>query len=120
MYSKSSNLKQFFDKPRIQLLLINNYDNIRGYLDFNIEDGLCVLKSASPSQNNINIFNSNWRDQVNQLTINDIRYKLDFVNSLLNEFLDSMLKVDMVLDENILSKHEYEKALKGKRHFRDF
>jgi predicted transcriptional regulator YheO len=41
-------------------------------------------------------------------------------NKLMNEFLDSMLKVDMVLDENILSKHEYEKALKGKRHFRDF
>jgi hypothetical protein len=88
LYSKSSNLKQFFDKPRIQLLLINNYDNIRGYLDFNIEDGLCVLKSASPSQNNINIFNSNWRDQVNQLTINDIKSKLDFVNALLEEFLE--------------------------------
>ena len=41
-------------------------------------------------------------------------------SKLMNEFLDSMLKVDMVLDENILSKHEYEKALKGKRHFRDF
>lgn len=88
MYPKSCNLKQFFDKPRIQLLLLNNYDNIRGYLDFNIEDGLCVLKSASPSQNNINIFNSNWRDQVNQLTINDIKYKLDFVNALLEEFLE--------------------------------
>ena len=37
----------------------------------------------------------------------------------LNDFLDSFLKTDMVLDENILSKNEYEKALEGKRHFRD-
>jgi len=26
----------------------------------------------------------------------------------------------MTLDENILSKDEYEKAIAGKRHFRDF
>jgi predicted transcriptional regulator YheO len=39
---------------------------------------------------------------------------------LINQFLDSICKVDMALDENILSKNEYEKALKGKRHFRDF
>ena len=39
---------------------------------------------------------------------------------LINEFIDALCKVDMVLDENILSKNEYEKALKGKRHFRDF
>jgi len=38
----------------------------------------------------------------------------------LNVFLDALLKTDMVLDENILSKEEYEKALAGKRHFRDF
>ena len=38
----------------------------------------------------------------------------------LDSFLDSILKTDMVLDENILSKDEYEKALKGKKHFRDF
>lgn len=88
LFPKSSNLKQFFDKPRIQQLLLNNYDNIRGYLDFNIEEGSCVLKSASPSQNNINVFNSNWRDQVNRLTINDIKDKLDFVNALLEEFLE--------------------------------
>ena len=37
----------------------------------------------------------------------------------LNDFLDSFLKTDMVLDENILSKNEYEKALAGKTHFRD-
>jgi predicted transcriptional regulator YheO len=35
-------------------------------------------------------------------------------------FLDSLLRTDMMLDENILSKDEYEKAKKGKRHFRDF
>ena len=39
---------------------------------------------------------------------------------LIKQFLDTICKVDMVLDENILSKNEYEKALKGKRHFRDF
>lgn len=38
----------------------------------------------------------------------------------MNKFLDALCKVDMVLDENILSKMEYEKALNGKRHFRDF
>jgi predicted transcriptional regulator YheO len=35
-------------------------------------------------------------------------------------FIDSLCKTDMNLDENILSKDEYEKALSGKRHFRDF
>lgn len=39
---------------------------------------------------------------------------------LMNDFLDSLCKVDMKLDENILSKNEYEKALNGKRHFRDY
>ena len=38
----------------------------------------------------------------------------------LDSFLDSVLKTDMLLDENILSKDEYDKALKGKKHFRDF
>jgi hypothetical protein len=32
----------------------------------------------------------------------------------------SLCKTDMMLDENILSRDEYEKALAGKRHFRDF
>jgi predicted transcriptional regulator YheO len=31
----------------------------------------------------------------------------------------NFLRTDMQLDENILSKDEYAKALKGKRHFRD-
>jgi class 3 adenylate cyclase len=34
-------------------------------------------------------------------------------------FLDNLLKVDMQLDENILSKSEYSAALQGKRHFLD-
>ena len=38
----------------------------------------------------------------------------------LNVFLDGMVKTEVILDENILSKDEYEKALDGKRHFRDF
>lgn len=41
-------------------------------------------------------------------------------SKLMNTFLDSICKVDMQLDENILSKNEYEKAQNGKRHFRDF
>lgn len=35
-------------------------------------------------------------------------------------FIDSLCKSDMKLDENILSNDEYQKALAGKRHFRDF
>ena len=31
----------------------------------------------------------------------------------------NLLRTDMQLDENILSKDEYAKALKGKRHFKD-
>jgi len=38
----------------------------------------------------------------------------------LDEFFDALCKVEMELDENILSKNEYDKALNGKRHFRDF
>ncbi len=38
----------------------------------------------------------------------------------MDAFIDALCKTDMVLDENILSKDEYEKALAGKRHFRDF
>jgi predicted transcriptional regulator YheO len=33
-------------------------------------------------------------------------------------FFHNFCKTDMALDENILSKDEYEKALKGKRHWR--
>lgn len=53
----------------------------------------------------------------------DYNYLNDEVRNdskLMNDFLNSICKVDMKLDENILSKSEYEKALKGKRHFRDF
>jgi predicted transcriptional regulator YheO len=38
----------------------------------------------------------------------------------LDAFIASLCKTDMALDENILSKDEYAKALAGKRHFRDF
>ena len=38
----------------------------------------------------------------------------------LDTFIEALCKTDMVLDENILGKDEYEKALAGKRHFRDF
>jgi hypothetical protein len=51
---------------------------------------------------------------------NYINDKVRNNDKLKEDFFDAMCKVDMVLDENILSKTEYEKALKGKRHFRDF
>ncbi|MDH4125635.1 MAG: PAS domain-containing protein [Gammaproteobacteria bacterium] len=35
-------------------------------------------------------------------------------------FINALCKTDMRLEENILSRDEYEKALAGKRHFRDF
>lgn len=38
----------------------------------------------------------------------------------LDAFMDSLCKTDMMLDENILGKDEYEKAMAGKKHFRDF
>jgi len=41
-------------------------------------------------------------------------------NEKLDKFINSILKTDMVLDENILSKNEYDKAINGKKHFRDF
>ena len=34
-------------------------------------------------------------------------------------WIESFCRIDMQLDENILSKDEYAKALKGKRHFKD-
>lgn len=37
--------------------------------------------------------------------------------ALFNKFIDSLIKTDMVLDENILSKNEYKKAVNGKKHF---
>ncbi|WP_053976984.1 PAS domain-containing protein [Mangrovimonas xylaniphaga] len=39
---------------------------------------------------------------------------------IMNSFLDSIIRTDMVLNENILSKSEFQKAQEGKRHFRDF
>jgi hypothetical protein len=35
------------------------------------------------------------------------------------EFFQNYCRTDMSLDENILSKDEYRKALEGRRHFRD-
>jgi hypothetical protein len=37
----------------------------------------------------------------------------------IEDFFDVFCKTDMVLDENILSKAEYQLALKGKKHWRD-
>ena len=53
----------------------------------------------------------------------DVNYLTDEVlrqSEQLNAFMESLCKTDMKLDENILSKDEYQKAMAGKRHFRDF
>lgn len=53
----------------------------------------------------------------------DVNYLADEIRhdkAKLDAFIDALCKRDMSLDENILSKNEYEKALAGKRHFRDF
>ncbi|MGZ5565349.1 MAG: hypothetical protein ACXWFY_09165 [Chthoniobacterales bacterium] len=34
-------------------------------------------------------------------------------------FFETFCRTDMQLEENILSRDEYAKALKGKRHFKD-
>ena len=52
----------------------------------------------------------------------DVNYLQDKVISDLKnveEFFKVFCKTDMELNENILSKHEYEMALKGKRHWQD-
>lgn len=52
----------------------------------------------------------------------DVNYISDVVlkqQEKLEDFFRNYCKTDMVLDENILSKEEYEKALKGKRHWRE-
>ncbi len=53
----------------------------------------------------------------------DMNYLTDEVlndTQQLSAFIGSLCKTDMKLDENILSKDEYQKAIAGKRHFRDF
>ncbi len=53
----------------------------------------------------------------------DVNYLKDEVRNNkqhLDTFIEALCKTNMILDENILSKDEYEKALTGKRHFRDF
>ncbi len=53
----------------------------------------------------------------------DVNYLTDEVlrrTDQLGSFIESLCKTDMKLDENILSKDEYRKAIAGKRHFRDF
>jgi hypothetical protein len=37
----------------------------------------------------------------------------------IDAFFKNLCRIDMQVDENILSKDEYAKALKGKRHFKD-
>ena len=53
----------------------------------------------------------------------DVNYLNDEVlehEDRLHAFIRALCKTDMKLDENILSQDEYQKALSGKRHFRDF
>src|SRR6266542_23495 len=54
-----------------------------------------------------------------------LNYELNIGEELLKDrqrieaWFQNFLRTDMQLDENILSKDEYAKALKGKRHFKD-
>lgn len=52
--------------------------------------------------------------------VNYIQYAARKNEQTLADLVNALCKTDMVLDENILSKEEYEKARAGKRHFRDF
>ena len=71
----------------------------------------------------IPIFRRNF-GLVGAICINvDVNYLCDQVlddRERLESFIAALCKTDMVLDENILSKDEYEKAEAGKRHFRDY
>jgi hypothetical protein len=52
----------------------------------------------------------------------DANYLTEYVladQKRIEDWFKNFLRVDMHLDENILSKDEYASALKGKRHFRD-
>ena len=52
----------------------------------------------------------------------DVNYLTDEVmksQERIETFFKNLCRTDMQLDENILSKDEYAKALKGKRHFKD-
>lgn len=53
----------------------------------------------------------------------DVNYIADVVkvnDQIRDSFFSSLCRTEMQLDENILSSLEHEKAVKGKRHFRDF
>lgn len=69
------------------------------------------------------IFRENF-GLVGAICINlDVNYLQDEVRTNsdhLEAFIAALCKTDMNLDENILSKDEYAKALAGKRHYRDF
>ena len=54
------------------------------------------------------------------LDVNYLKEEVRKSTENVDAFINALCKTDMVLDENILSKDEYEKALAGKRHFRDF
>jgi len=52
----------------------------------------------------------------------DVNYLTDEIMSSkerIETFFKNLCRIDMQVDENILSKDEYAKALKGKRHFKD-
>lgn len=54
------------------------------------------------------------------LDVNYLREEVRNNSDHLEAFISALCKTEMNLDENILSKDEYDKALAGKRHYRDF
>lgn len=54
------------------------------------------------------------------IDLNFVRDEVQPSPERIAEFFHNYARVDMRLDENILSKDEYRRALAGKKHFRDF
>jgi hypothetical protein len=61
---------------------------------------------------------NHWGD-LHQLDANYITEEVLRDRQRVENWFANFLQTDMQLDENILSKDEYTKALKGKRHFKD-
>jgi predicted transcriptional regulator YheO len=53
------------------------------------------------------------------IDVNFVTEEVMKTKEALEDFFKNYCKTDMVLDENILSKEEYEMALKGKQHWKD-
>ncbi|EAZ96875.1 hypothetical protein FBBAL38_05610 [Flavobacteria bacterium BAL38] len=76
----------FFNDIKVQQILIDNFTNIKGYIDFNFEIGKGKFKSSEINENSISTFNRNWRNIVNQMHIKDISLKIKLLEELISEW----------------------------------